>query len=77
MSKLISLDLTVLKLIFSDYLTLETPVMEGIVQNLTELEELNIDSVTMSTVVPSYLNIQLMILSQLVTINSQVKFPSL
>ncbi|KAL5759007.1 hypothetical protein ACOSP7_021618 [Xanthoceras sorbifolium] len=50
LSKLVSLDIS------SNYgLRLETPVVEGLVQNLTELEELFLDSTDMSTVVPSSL----------------------
>ncbi|KAK3231303.1 hypothetical protein Dsin_003184 [Dipteronia sinensis] len=54
LSKLISLDLAVNGL-DEGVLTLKTPVMEGIVHNLTELEELVLDDVTMSTVGPGYL----------------------
>ncbi|KAL5824008.1 hypothetical protein ACOSQ4_021908 [Xanthoceras sorbifolium] len=50
LSKLISLDIS-----HNLYLRLETPVVEGLVQNLTGLEELFLDFTDMSTVVPSSL----------------------
>ncbi|KAH7511686.1 hypothetical protein JRO89_XSUnG0177100 [Xanthoceras sorbifolium] len=48
LSKLVSLDLF-------GALTLETLVLEGLVQNLTQLEELSLDGVNMSTIAPGYL----------------------
>ncbi|KAL5737447.1 hypothetical protein ACOSP7_030208 [Xanthoceras sorbifolium] len=48
LSKLVSLDL------FGD-LTFGTLVMEGLVQNMTEIEELSLDGVSMSTIAPGYL----------------------
>ncbi|KAL5824005.1 hypothetical protein ACOSQ4_021905 [Xanthoceras sorbifolium] len=50
LSKLVYLDLS-----YNYYLRLETPVVEGLVQNLTGLEELFLEFTDMSTVVPSSL----------------------
>ncbi|XP_031256068.1 receptor-like protein Cf-9 homolog [Pistacia vera] len=49
LTKLISLDLS------HNHLRLETPVLYGLSQNLTELKELILDDVDMFTVVPSFL----------------------
>ncbi|KAI9184989.1 hypothetical protein LWI28_003147 [Acer negundo] len=53
LSRLISLDLGTSWP--SDHLTLETLVMERLVQNMTKLEQLILDNVNMSTAAPGYL----------------------
>ncbi|XWS51772.1 hypothetical protein CRYUN_Cryun11dG0011800 [Craigia yunnanensis] len=55
LSKLVSLDLSMIDLFWSDYQTLEEHTLKGLVENLTEVRQLVFDGINMSSINPNVL----------------------